>query len=116
MTWPPRPLVHVLQMVRRLGCWATLYSIISNQLLKDNVSEGEALIDSIAVAPDCQGRGFGSALLKWCQATVAAEAPPGTVSNLYLWVRLAGLLVLGKHAGPNAASLQQRFNLQSLQA
>ena len=76
-------------MVRRLGLLPTLYSIVSNQLLKDNVREGEALIDSIAVAPDCQGRGFGSALLKWCQATVAAESPPGTNSNLYLWVGAA---------------------------
>ena len=75
-----------MQMVWRLGLLATLWSIVSNRLLVDGVREGDALIDSIAVHPDSQGRGFGSALLKWCEATVAAEAEPGTSSNLYLWV------------------------------
>ena len=74
-------------MLWRLGPLATLYCLITNQLLVDDVKKGEALIDSIAVHPQSQGRGFGTALLKWCEATVAAEAEPGTSSNLYLWVR-----------------------------
>ena len=76
----------MLQMLWRLGPLATLWCLVSNRLLVDDVQKGEALIDSIAVHPGSQGRGFGTALLKWCEATVAAEAEPGTRSNLYLWV------------------------------
>ena len=83
-------------MVRRLGCLATVYSLLTNHLLIDGVREGEALVDSIAVRPDSQGRGFGSALLKWCQATVAAEAAPGTTSNLFLWVSLGPTRLLAR--------------------